>query len=159
MKLMLLLKSTLLRQPALRLKLQRGERLWMGKEIIVVLGMIAFLTMSFFSLFSMPMDMNGRMINCPFMDSSSGFCQMGVSEHISKWQQFFTMTKGENLILALFSLLIVIWIGLFNQNEFKDMKQYQKFRINFYRYKPELKLFNYLLLAFSRGVIRSKIYA
>ncbi|OGZ67865.1 MAG: hypothetical protein A3D35_00700 [Candidatus Staskawiczbacteria bacterium RIFCSPHIGHO2_02_FULL_34_9] len=124
---------------------------------IVVLGMIAFLAMSFLSLFSMPMDMNGRMINCPY--SSSGFCQMSASEHISRWQQFFTMTKGDNLILALFSLLIVIWIGLFNRNKFKGMKQYQKFRINFYRYKPELKLFNYLLLAFSRGIIRSKIYA
>lgn len=126
---------------------------------IIALGMIAFLVMSFWSLFSMPMDMSGKMVNCPFMDSSSSFCQMNISEHISAWQRFFTMLKEKNLLLSLFSLLIILSAGLFTAKEQENKIQYQRLRNHLYHYKPEIKLFDYLMLAFSDGLIHSKIYA
>ncbi len=131
----------------------------LNSKNIIALGIIVFLAMSFWSLSSMSMDTNGHMVNCPFMDSLSGFCQMSVSEHISQWQQFFAMTKEKNLVLSLFFLMAVILVGLFTHSKFKDETQYQKFRNYLYRYRPELKLFDHLLLAFSQGIIHSKVYA
>src|SRR5207247_2533773 len=103
---------------------------------IVVLGIIAFLAMSFWSLFSMSMDMNGRMVNCPFMNDSSSFCQMSVAEHINQWQQFFTMTKEKSLILSLFSLLISFVTGFFITTKAYEKLKHQQFRNYFYRHKP-----------------------
>src|SRR3989344_9451182 len=81
---------------------------------IIILGIVAFLAMSFWSLSSMSMDMNGRMINCPFMNGSSSFCQMSVTEHINQWQQFFTMTREKSLLLYLSFLLISLYVMGFN---------------------------------------------
>ncbi len=127
---------------------------------IVIIGMIAFLAMSFWSLYSMSFDLNGKMERCPFMTDSQSFCQMNISEHISLWQQFFTMLKEKNLLLSLFSLLIFIQIAIvtINTKAFEKLK-HQRFRNYFYRYKPEIKLFDSLALAFSDGLIHSKIYA
>ena len=133
--------------------------LLLNSKNIVVLGMIIFLAASSWSLFSMSTDMNGHMVHCPFMNSSLGFCQMSISEHISQWQQFFSMIREKSLMLTLFSFVIVFSVGLFTHHRFKDTTQYQTFHNYLYRYKPELKLFDYLLLAFSQGIIRSKIYA
>ena len=127
---------------------------------ILILGMVAFLAMSFWSLYSMPFDMNGKMVHCPFMADSQSFCQMGISEHISQWQQFFTMTREKRLLLSLFSLLVFIQVAIviINVKAFEKLK-HQRFRNYFYRYRPEIKLFDYLALAFSDGIIHSKIYA
>lgn len=93
------------------------------------------------------------------MDGSSSFCQMNISEHISAWQKFFTILKEKNLLLSLFSLLIIFSVGLFAAKEQEDKAQYQRLRNYLYRYKPEIKLFDHLILAFSDGLIHSKIYA
>ncbi len=133
--------------------------LLLNSKSIIFLGIIAFLAMSFWSLISMPMDMNGKMVNCPFMDGSASFCQMSISEHISAWQRFFTMIRENNLLLSLFSLLAIVSIGVVISNEFEDKTRDQRLRHYLYRYKPEIKLFNHLELAFSDGLIHSKIYA
>jgi hypothetical protein len=127
---------------------------------IIALGIIAFLVMSFWSLSAMSMDMNGHMVNCPFMDDSSSFCQMTLVEHITQWQQFFAMTGEKNLIMSLFALLIVLYVAVSEiiTKAYEKLK-HQRFRNYFYRYKPEIKLFDYLALAFSDGLIHSKIYA
>jgi len=122
---------------------------------IVALGIVAFLAMSFWSLFSMSMDMNGHMANCPFMDSLSSFCQMSASEHITQWQQFFAMTKEKNLLLSLFFLCVAV----FAIQKAYDKLRHQHFRNYFYQHTPEIKLFNYFALAFSQGLIHPKIYA
>ena len=127
---------------------------------IIILGIVAFLAMSFWSLSSMSMDMNGRMINCPFMNGSSSFCQMSVSDHISQWRQSFTMAGEKNLILSLFSLLIIFYVVIFtNTTKAYEKLKYQRIRSYLYRHKPEIKLFDNLALAFSDGLIHSKIYA
>lgn len=108
----------------------------------------------------MSFDMNGKMMHCPFMTDSQSFCQMSVSEHINQWQHFFTAIKEKSLLLSLFSLLIFIQIAVvaINVKAFEKLK-HQRFRNYLYRHKPEIKLFDYLALAFSDGIIHSKIYA
>ena len=133
------------------------KMLLLNSKNIITLGMIAFLAMSAWSLFSMQMDMDGKMTNCPFMDSSSSFCQMSISEHINAWQKFFTLIKENSLLLSLFSLLTLISVNLFIKDQNKEL-DYQ-LRNYLYRYRPEVKLFDNLLLAFSQGIIHSKIYA
>ena len=132
----------------------------LSQKNIVALGIIAFLAMSFWSLSSMPMDMNGRMINCPFMNSHASFCQMTLAEHLSQRQQFLTMTREKSLLLSLFSLLTFLYVaGFAMTTKTYEKLKHQRFRNYFYRYKPEIKLFDYLLLAFYQGLIHTKIYA
>lgn len=127
---------------------------------IVVLGVIAFLVMSFWGLSAMQMDKDGKMIHCPFMDHSASFCQMSLGEHINQWQQMFTIVKEKSLFLfsmslliLLFSILFTITLRTYYQLKFQSLRNY------LYRHKPEIKLFNRMLLAFSDGIIHSKIYA
>lgn len=127
---------------------------------IIALGMIAFLVMSFWTLFSMPMDKDGRMVDCPFMNGSTGFCQMTLTEHISLWQETFSLIKVKNFLLAAVSLLVLLFFVAFvsTQRTYYQLKS-QPFRNYIYKYSPEIKLFDHLLIAFSNGLIHSKIYA
>ena len=75
------------------------------------------------------------------------------------WQRFFAMTQERNIFLSLFSPLILLVISLSLKNEEGEEVYYQRPRNHFYQYKPEIKLFDNLLLAFSRGIINPKIYA
>lgn len=145
---MLLLNSTLLRQ-----------RLWQGKENVFILGLVAFLIMSFWSLYSMPTGVNGEMLNCPLMNGSASLCQMNVFEHISQWQKLFTVIQGENLFLLFLASLVFIHVASFViTKRARDKQKLQRLRNYFYWYKPEIKLFDKLLAAFSQGIINPKIY-
>ena len=126
---------------------------------IIALGLIAFLVMSFWSLLSMSMGMDGHMTNCPFMNGSSSLCQMNVSEHLNQWKQSFSMIREKNLLSLFFLLAIIFAVTLILNNKTDDKIAYQRFRGHLYKYKPEIKLFDFLLVAFSDGIIRSKIYA
>lgn len=132
----------------------------LASKNILILGMIAFLLMSFWSLYSMSFDMNGDMTHCPFMADSQSFCQMSISEHISQWQQFFSMVREKSLLLSLFLLLVFIQVvvGSSTVKAYEKLK-HGRFRNYFYRHKPEIKLFDHLALAFSKGIIHPKIYA
>lgn len=127
---------------------------------IFILGIIAFLAISFWGLYSMPIDGNGKMMNCPFMNGSSSFCQMSVPEHINQWKQLFTAIQERSLLLFLSALLVFLPVSLFTINirEYNRLK-FQLFRNYLYRHKPEIKLFDYLVVAFSQGNIHPKIYA
>ncbi len=107
----------------------------------------------------MSVDMNGKMVNCPFMDGSSSFCQMSVSEHISQWKQFFTVIR-EKIYLLYLSFFIFLFYTLFLiNNKLYDKLQSQRSRNYLYRHKPEIKLFDNLVIAFSQGIIHPRIYA
>jgi hypothetical protein len=130
----------------------------LNSKNILILGIIAFLVMSIWSLSTMCMDMNGHMVNCPFMNGSTGFCQMTLTEHMSLWQQTFSLIKIKDLFLL--SLLILLFSVLYATigKTYYQLKS-QPFRHYFYKYRPEIKLFDHLALAFSDGLIHSKIYA
>lgn len=127
---------------------------------IIIFGMIAFLVMSFWTLYSMPTDEGGSMVNCPFMNDYPGFCQMTLNEHISFWQQMFAIIRLKELIFLPFSLLIITFFVLYTITEkiYYKLKS-QSFYNYLYQHKPEIKIFNHILLAFSRGIIHPKVYA
>ncbi len=132
----------------------------LNSKNIVILGIIAFLVMSFWSLYSMPVDMNGKMVNCPFMNGSTSLCQMNLGEHISQWQQLFTVTREKNLLLSLFFLLAVSLVSSFHINtRVYDRLKSQRFRNYSYQHKPEIKLFDYIVVLFSKGILNPRIYA
>lgn len=146
---MSLLKSTIL-----------SQKLWQGKKNILILGVITFLVVSFWGLHSMSTDESEIMVNCPFMQGFSNFCQMNVSEHISQWKQLFTVIQAKNLLLFLSTLLVLLPITLFTvSTRAYERLKFQLIRNYLYRHKPEIKLFNYLVIAFSQGDIHSQVYA
>lgn len=83
---------------------------------------------------------------------------MTLTEHISLWQQTFSLIKIKDLFLL--SLLVFLFsvLGAAIRKTYYQLES-QPFRHYFYRYRPEIKLFNHLELAFSDGLIHSKIYA
>ena len=127
---------------------------------IVIFGIAAFLVMSMWTLFFMSFDVQGRMINCPFMDDSSSVCNMTFGEHMNDWQRSFTTTPQKNFLLSLMLLLIAIQItGIISAVILLKHLPRPQIHYCFDRYRPEIKLFNTLALAFSKGVIHPKIYA
>lgn len=138
-------KSTLLAEP----------------KYVVVLGIIAFLIMSFWGLYSMPMDEHGKMVGCPFTINSTSLCQMSFTEHIAKWQQLFIAMPNKSLLFSAFVLLFVLLIALLPiiPKTRGEMMLPQRFRNHLYKHKPEIKLFNHLLVTFSQGILNPKIYA
>ena len=127
---------------------------------ILILGITAFLVVNFWSLYFMPVDMGGKMVSCPFMDNSSSFCTMSISEHINLWQQLFNIIREKSLLLSLFSILIFLQIAIAAIiSKEHDRLIYQQFRNYLYRHRPEIKLFDMLVLYFSDGTIHPKIYA
>lgn len=127
---------------------------------VLILGIVAFLIISFWGSYSMPIDESGKMVNCPLMNGFSSFCGMNASEHIGQWKQLFTAIQGKNLLLFLYTLLVFLPVALFaiNARTYERLK-FQRFRNCFYWKRPEIKLFNHLVVAFSQGNIRSQIYA
>ena len=126
---------------------------------IIIFGVIVFLIMNFWSSYFMMSDWQGKMVNCPFMAGSSSFCQMNLFEHISQWKQLFTAVHGKSLLSFLSVLLIFLPIALLAA----DARAYNRLKLQWlrshlYRYKPEIKLFDYLVVAFSQGIIHPEIY-
>ncbi len=127
---------------------------------IIILGILSFLVMSFWSLYFMPLNNHGQMLNCPFMNSLSNFCQMGVTEHINQWRQYFLAIRSKNSLLFFSALLFFFTVMIFSVNKKEyDKLKFRKFYNYIYQYNPEIKFFDYILVAFSRGIVHPKIYA
>ncbi len=118
---------------------------------------LLFILVSNFGLgLSMPTDKHGMMSNCPFMAKTSSLCDMNAADHIGKWQQLFT-----SLQISIFLLLLIIASSLiyFFIKMQSDHQTSSSFWYRYYKDKnPELKLYNYLLLALSDGIIHPKLY-
>lgn len=132
-------------------------------------GLIKIATVSvvsaviFISLFGIQTSMlfaySDAMVGCPLMGESVSMCQMGVLEHIAYWQQLFTakVNDANSLILGLLTILFVL---AFPPLSIRN-KDNTPFDLSFYLYtksKPQTRLFNYLNLLFSRGILQPKIY-
>ena len=96
---------------------------------------------------------------CPASEAQTG-CPL-LSEHVSSWQEMFitTLPDTRTALSMLFILsLLVIFAAL--GSHFKKQLQNQADLVKqfFYRQNPELSLFNYLKLAFARGILNPKIY-
>lgn len=119
---------------------------------LVLITFISFLFISLFGLnLSMRMDKD-MMSTCPFMNNNSSVCQMPATDHLSKWLQTFVATSQLPYFVIILTVFFVSFKFLFSQLTLAppSLRGYK-------RDYPESKLFNKLVLAFSDGLIHSKI--
>jgi len=126
------------------------------KRIFSAFILITFIFISVFGLNLGMMYKNGKMTNCP-LDNSSSICQMNVGSHIAKWQQMFqafpSTTVSLFFLLGFFFIAPVFYVG----TRF-SLAPPTSHRLKFYQNKQRDILFDKLLLAFSDGILHSKIY-
>lgn len=127
------------------------------QRFVVLLSILTLLFIGGFGMnLSMLMQDDGKMSECPLMVNSSSFCQMSVTEHISKWLQMFLAIPFSGALFILLGLVFAVWY-LSQRNYFSLSPP---MRLKFYkREHPDIKLFDNLLLAFSKGILHPKIYA
>ncbi len=127
-------------------------------KILLGIGIILFFVVSFWGLYSMPIDGYGRMGNCPFANGSTSLCQMNIAEHINKWQQLFTVIQEKGSSLLLLSLFILLAVLFSTDVRVRSKLLSRRFRSYLYKYKPELRLCDRFLIAFSQGILHPKIF-
>lgn len=127
-----------------------------------ILALSIFIFVSIFGLsLSMDKGENGTMSSCKFMYEESQVCQMSLADHLSSWQNMFAAISDSQ---AFYLFLTVIFLGfsfltfsILTKSQgnvlFLDSRQHYK-QGNF-----EIKLFDWLLIAFSKGTIHPKIFA
>lgn len=125
---------------------------------VILLSLISF---SFASLVGMNFSMetkNGQMSDCPFMAEQKAMCQMNVAEHIMKWRQAFISIQKRNPLAPLavlpFAILFIAFEKLFWRIKETDASA----RMRAYKKMRALEIFDPLLLAFSGGILKPKIY-
>lgn len=101
------------------------------------------------------MDDNGNMSDCPFTDAVT-LCPMSFSEHIAVFQSTFRAIPYKT-----FLFLILATIFLLTPHPKVGPRDYlSDIRLKFFfKDKPELLIFNKLLLALSDGILQPKLYA
>ena len=131
------------------------------RQALAVLIIGVFLFAATFSLtFGMQTDERGNMSGCPFMSEQASVCPMGVFEHIAKWQQLLTTTFSPSLSLVFLILLLLsfaffaVFIHALNISLLALALPPPIFKN-----RPETKLYNYLAIAFSQGILNPRLYA
>lgn len=106
---------------------------------------------------SMNIDDKGKISSCSLMGLEPGPCQMTLNDHLMQWQQIFATTFNTSLLplLLLAFTFSVGFITLFKNVEYTFLQLHQRYK----RENSNLKLFDHLLLAFSRGILHPQIYA
>lgn len=129
-------------------------------KFLLILAIFLIPLSGFFVLkSSMSMENNGVMSNCVFTVDRSEGCQMTISQHIAEWQQIFTLGSSSNQFLLLLTLLTAGTAFILLKELFPKSSYLENFYVRYKRENPDLKLFDYLLQAISRGILHSRIYA
>lgn len=120
-------------------------------------------TLMFISTFglalSMRTDKMGNMTDCPLMRTSETLCPMSPIEHIAQWQQLFTAIQQNNSTVLLAAMLVAAAFFLpINRTAVCDSLITFLYRRH-KRGSPATQLYNYLLVAFSDGILHPKLYA
>ncbi len=127
------------------------------RKILVISTFLIFVFIILFGLnLSMQIMEDGRMSNCPFTTGQSSMCQMPSGDHISKWQQTFIAIFQSAYYLIFLVPFIIVFRFLIYQFTLASPST-----LAFHSYKihhPDSKTFNYLLEAFSNGILHPKLY-
>ena len=86
---------------------------------------------------------------------------MNFSEHIAFWQEMLTILPQNAELLGLLILIALMVVAIsFWRNHLSLFFKLVASRWKLYlKQHPQIRLFNKLLEAFSRGILNSKIYA
>lgn len=128
------------------------------KFLLILLTILTFFLIGAFALnLGMNIAGNGKMSSCSLMGLESKPCQMNLNDHLVQWQQIFVATFNASLLplLLLAFTFSVGFISLFKNVEYAFLQLHQRYK----RDNSILKLFDHLLLAFSRGILHPQIYA
>ena len=87
-------------------------------------------------------------------------CNTGISKHIGSWKDTFLVVPRDmrdGLLILILGLIAALTVVLFRFRHSLSVDYSQSYRL-YERDNPDLALFNYLKLAFARGVLNPKIY-
>lgn len=135
---------------------------WLPTLLAVVFVLVSVLGVYFgMEQHFAPEMMNKKMATCPAMATQSALCPMNITDYITAWQQLLAAIPVNEFS----KLLILLAFGLAGV----CLKLWQRIRASpdlLWRYcrrlerqHPQQRLYNYLLSAFSQGIIQPKIYA
>lgn len=118
---------------------------------LLIIGLL--FSASFGLVMSMRTDAMGQMSDCPFSHGEA-LCQMGVFEHLDRFQQAFASIPVKVIVLTF--LISLIWFSSDN----KTKVFYQNSRLLYLKSIRELSnVFDDFLLALSDGIVQPKLYA
>lgn len=131
------------------------------EKIFVSLILFTFVSVGILGMnIGMAKDRDGNMRGCLFGMRQAAICQMNVAEHMVKWQQGrMGITKNVRLLLVtLLSVLVILpYLGKILK---KPRANFVIAKLRYYKKQEHVfKLFQYLLVAFSRGILNPRIYA
>lgn len=127
----------------------------MSRKLFSLFVGFAFLIVAFFGVhFTMQMNSDGMMQNCPFLGHVKSVCPMSVSEHVVKWKQFFTATiPSSNFLFAAFLMIIFVFVPFVFRPFSFDVLRFQAVSS---RGDPPEYSSGFLLRAFGRGILRKR---
>lgn len=128
------------------------------KKIVLLLA-ISFLVIGVFGVGMGVKASDGKVTFCPFKTTNVTVCTTTLMEHITKWQNAFAGIVSVVNVLA-FITLIATAATVFYSKLFYKLQGFATHNIRpFLSYKTEpTKVFDPMLIAFSRGIIHPKIY-
>lgn len=139
--------------------LPRGTIITMIKfRSLFVLLTVLFVLASLFGFYAV-MSGAGKsaMKNCPLMSGMASLCQMNIFEHITQWQLIFSALPTAKNALSGFFIASLLFALVFLGKRVREGHQFP-FVSHDYTHDSELKLHNFLLIAFSRGILHSRIH-
>jgi len=126
-----------------------------------ILAITGVLTLMFVAVLGVGMGMNmrsnGSMAGCLFMNHPGALCPMNALEHVARWQKIFSAIPALRLLyISLFALQLLYILSSSLLTNFKpDLKRTLHALV---KDNKLLIFFDYLILAFSRGILNPKIY-
>lgn len=108
----------------------------------------------------MPEDSAMSMSSCLFpMQEGAALCPMGALEMISQWQKVLLAIPVADFFL-LFALCVIAVMYLKKIQYHFDDPDPNTFHLKNYQHTYQRwRLYNYFLVAFSRGILHSRVYA
>ncbi|OGK12173.1 hypothetical protein A3C98_04805 [Candidatus Roizmanbacteria bacterium RIFCSPHIGHO2_02_FULL_37_15] len=128
------------------------------KKTLPLLIIFIFLLVGVFGIHAI-IDKEGEMTDCPLKSDTASLCPMGIMEHIARWQQMFlaVIPQLSSLLIAFFVSLVGFFLVLKISSGPSPPKTFHlKY---FQKIHPESNLFDYLLVAYSSGILQPKIYS
>jgi hypothetical protein len=133
-------------------------------HFLIAFTLVVFLAVTFLGVsMTMGMEMkdDGTMSGCMF-DGQAEICPMTFAEHLSGWQNMFTVIPQKSTVfiqlLALIAAFVIIAFAL-RRHLLLSLFSYFSERWKFYiRDNPNLPLFDHLRQLFSQGILNPKIY-
>jgi hypothetical protein len=127
----------------------------LSKPIFTIITITLFVAAATLGIQMTMADNHGNMTPCPLMNGLSSICPMNIIQHMAAWQLLFSATMPTTIVLLLALMLLLVGFSSINSKE--DFSATAEFS-NIKRRNSTPLFFNPLRLAFSKGILHTKIY-